>query len=130
MTFNYDSNALDVTLNRIRLELGDTDSDRVLLQDQEIERVISEQTNYAQQVVICCKLIAAKFARHPENLILEGYEETTKSIHDRYLAMAKEWSNRSGYPWSGSIEDSFKEATELDTTLVHGKFKIGMHDNG
>ncbi len=130
MTFSYDVNALDEPLYRIRLELGDTDSDRVLLQDAEIEQVISEQSVFEQRVVMCCKLIMAKFARHPEKLVLEGYEETTLEIYNRYKEMATEWAAKSGYPWAGSIESDFKSATELDTTLVSSKFKLGMHDNG
>jgi len=130
MSFSYDNDALDVALYRIRLEIGDTDSNRTLLQDEEILKVIEEQSDYAVQVSKCCRLIAALFARHPENLVLEGYEETTKSIHDRYIAMAKTWEQNTNYPWAGSIEDDFKEATELDTTLIAPRFKLGMHNNG
>ena len=42
MSFSYDETALDTELNRIRLEIGDTNSDRPLLDDEEIEQVISE----------------------------------------------------------------------------------------
>ena len=130
MTFSYDENALSISLNRIRLEIGDTDEDRILLKDEEVEQIISEQTSFSLQVVACCKLIAAQFARHPEHIVLEGFEETTKEIYNRYVAMAKEWSRKSGSPWAASIDVDLKESNELDTTTVQGRFKLGMHNNG
>jgi len=129
MSFSYDENSLDVTLNRIRLEIGDTDSNRILLKDEEILKVIDEQTIFGQQVAECCKLIAALFARHPQNIKLEGFEETTTQIYDRYIKMAKRWEQKTNYPWAGSIEASYKETNELDTTLISPRFKLGMHNN-
>jgi hypothetical protein len=131
MSFTYDVDALSSsTLYRIRLEIGDTDSDRVLLADEEITQIISEQSYYAQQVSACCRLIAAKFARHPQNLQLEGYEETTTEIYNRYMKMAKIWGAKVGYPWSGAIFSDDKQTVEENTDLVKPSFKRGMHTNG
>ena len=129
MSFTYDVEALDEALNRIRLEIGDTISTRILLQDEEIEQIISEQSVYNQRVANCCKLIAAKFARYPSMTKLEGFTETVKEVYDRYMEMAKKWGGNVSYPWCGGIEVDYKAANELDTSLVQPKFKIGMHNN-
>ena len=44
--------------------------------------------------------------------------------------MAKRYENLSGGTiWAGSIEDSFKETTELDTSLVKPIFKRDQFKN-
>ena len=129
MTFSYDAAGLTVALNRIRLEIGDTDSDRPLLQDEEIEQILVEQSVFNLRVAACCHLICSIFAGKAERYRIEGFSETKAQIYNRYKEMAERYAARGGgAPWMGSIEDSFKDATEEDTSLVKPLFKRGMHD--
>lgn len=130
MSFSYDETALDVELNRIRLEIGDTDSDRPLLDDKEIEQVISEYDSFNQKVGKCLRLICSLFASEPKSIRIEGFSENYADAYDHFKDLAARYERLGGGgPWAGSIDAAFKEATELDTSLVSPSFKRGMHDN-
>lgn len=130
MTWSYDEISLDQPLNRIRLEIGDTDTDRQLLKDEEITEVISEESAFNLRVAKCCRLICAIFAGKPERFRIEEFAESQKEIYNRYEAMAKKYEALGGgAPWAGAIEVAYKEVTKLDTSLVKPSFKRGMHDN-
>lgn len=64
MTFTYDSSDLSTALAQVRVRIGDTDSDRTLLSDQEIQAML---TVHAQAILptacTCIRLILAKIAR-------------------------------------------------------------------
>lgn len=130
MAFSYDSSALSITLNRVRLEIGDTDSDRVLLDDDEITQILSEESIFGLQVSKCCLLIASLFANKPERFRIEDFSESQKEIYERYIAMSEKYAALAGgSPWIGSIEKDFKAATEEDTSLVMPMFKRDQFKN-
>jgi hypothetical protein len=130
MAWTYDETALDTPLNRMRLAIGDTLSNRPLLKDEEITKILSEETEFYVQAAACCHLICALFAGKPERFRLEEYTESLRTIYDRYEKMATKFAGRSGgSPWAASIDVAEKDATVLDTTLVTPLFKRGIHDN-
>ena len=128
MTFSYDATALDEARNRIRLEIGDTNPDRVLLQDEEIDQIISEQSEFYLRVARCCRLICAHFAAEPSRYRAENFTDDLRDVFERYQKMAQLYEEKAAAPWAGSYLDSFKDATEADTSLVTPLFKRGMHD--
>jgi len=131
MTFTYDVALLSEDLNRIRLEIGDTDSNRPLLEDQEIEQIISETTTFNMQVAKCCRLICSIFASEPTSVRIEGFSESFKDAYAHFETLALYYEHLGGgggVPWMGSHDVAFKEATELDTSLVSPSFKRGLHD--
>ena len=129
MTFSYNVANLSADLNRIRLEIGDTDEDRPLLQDEEIEQIMVDESAFNMRVAGCCRLICSIFAGKAEKYSIEDFSETRVEIYYRYKAMAERYTARGGgAPWMGSIEESFKTTTEDDTSLVSPLFKRGMHD--
>ena len=130
MSFTYDVDQLSSSaMMRLRLELGDTDSDRALLQDEEIRQIIDEESNFHLRVIACCRLILAKIAKNPESYQVEGYSESNRNMVNHYKDLIHMHSARGGgTPWVGSIETSFKDDTADDTTLVKPLFKRGMHD--
>jgi len=130
MAFTYDETKLDETLNRLRLEIGDTDSNRPLLDDEEIEQVMSELDSFNQRAGKCLRLICSLFASEPKSVRLEGFSENYADAYKQFYDLAARYERLGGGgPWAGSIDDAFKEATELDTSLVSPSFKRGMHDN-
>lgn len=130
MTFSYDETALGVELNRIRLELGDTDADDVLLLDEEIAQVQSEQDTFYKRVATCCRLICSKIARRV-NYKLSLLSEEASILYERYSKMEKEYSAKASFnhPWIGSIKTDLKDVNESDTSLVKPRFKRGQMDN-
>ena len=129
MTFTYDPSGLSVALYRIRLEIGDVDSSRILLQDEEIEQVISEKSTFNKRVAMCCRLICALFSGEPERYKIGNFQESQEQIYVRYLAMAERYEARGGgSPWAGSISQDYKDSVTEDTDLVDARIKRGMHD--
>lgn len=130
MAFTYDSSALDDSINRIRLEIGDIDEDRPLLQDEEIGQIVDEWSTFNQRVAACCRLICSIFAGEPDRYRIENFTETLEKVFDRYEKMAQRYeAMASSGPWAGSIDVDYKAAIEEDTTLVHTSFSRGMHNN-
>ena len=130
MTWTYNEHALDEALNRIRLEIGDVDTNRQLLKDEEIELIISEESGFNLRVAKCCRLICSLFAGKPERFRIEEFTESRKEIYNRYEKMATRYEARGGgSPWAGSIDVGIKEATEADTSLVKPMFKRDQFKN-
>jgi hypothetical protein len=130
MTFTYDPEQLDNALYRVRLELGDTNSNRQLLLDEEIQQIISEESKFRSRVARCCRLICAKFAGDPAKLKVGEYSHDQRNIIDVYEAMAKKFeSMASTGPWIASIEASTKETNEEDDSLIKPIFKRDIHSN-
>jgi len=130
MAFTYDRNQLSVALNRIRLEIGDTDSKRPLLLDEEIGQILSEQSSFNLQVAMCCRLICSIFAGKPDRYRIENFTETLEEVFNRYKKMARRYAGMGGgTPWAGSISDSWKTTVKADTDLVKPSFTRGLHNN-
>jgi len=130
MTFTYDESALSAELNKIRLYIGDTDSNDPLLHDEEIALVQSDFTSFNKRCAECCKLICAQIIRRVDGR-LGNLTEKSSVLYDRYEKLATEFDRRSSssYPWAGGIVQSDKDDIEDDNALVDPKFKKGIMDN-
>ena len=130
MSFSYDLTDFDTELNRLRLEIGDINSDEYFLDDEEIEVIQSEKTSFYRRAAACCDLVCAKVARRVKTKI-GHFSEDANEIYDRYKALSKKFLSFASvdYPWAASISVSEKETYEDDTSLVKPKIKLGIHDN-
>lgn len=63
MTFTYDG-TLDTDLEKVRLEIGDTDSAAALFTDEEIQVKLSSEGSVLRAAAALCEILAARFARH------------------------------------------------------------------
>lgn len=64
MTFTYDIDALDTPLAQVRLEVGDTDTEDQLFQDEEIAvKLAARADNVLLTAADLCDILAARFAR-------------------------------------------------------------------
>lgn len=130
MSFSYDLSDLATELNRLRLEIGDVDSNDYFLDDEEIEIVQSEKTSFYRRAAACCDLICAKIARNVKTKIGHFSEDANEMfIHYKELAAKFKTCASTSYPWSSAISVSEKETYEDDTSLVKPKIKLGIHDN-
>lgn len=129
MAFSYDLNDLTLELNRLRLEIGDTDSNDYFLDDEEIAVVQAEKSSFYRRAAACCELICAKVARNVKTKI-GHFSENADEIYDHYQKLAAKFQSYASvsYPWSSAISISEKESFEDDTALVKPKIKLGIHD--
>jgi len=69
MAFTYSGDPSNNLLDRIRLEIGDTDSSDPLLQDEEIQYVINEEKGFFNIAARCCEIISRNFAREADKTL-------------------------------------------------------------
>lgn len=130
MSFSYDLSDLSTEFNKLRLEIGDVDSNDYFLDDEEIMYVQSEKTSFYRRAAACCELICIKIARNVKTKI-GHFSEDSDEIYVRYKELATKFHAYASinYPWSSSITVSEKKGYENDTSLVQPKIKLGIHDN-
>ncbi len=130
MSFSYDPTGLSTELNRIRLEIGDTDENDYYLLDEEVAQIQSEKSTFFLRVAKCCELICSKIARDVK-VKMGRFSEDSGDVYQRYKDMAVVFNRlaSTSYPWSGAISVSEKESIEDNAALVKPKIKLGMHDN-
>lgn len=129
MSFSYDPTALSVELNQLRLEIGDTDSNDPLLQDEEIAYIQSQESSFYMRASVCCKIIASHFAREVD-FKLGNFSEAAQTAYLRYIDLEKKFTSLASgsYPWAGGVVSSEKDDLVANTSLVPPKFKKGIHD--
>ena len=128
MTWSYDETDLDKTtasgrLNVVRLLLGDTDTTDQLIQDEEINFYLSENSDDVYGAAVdAAESLAAKFARDVNRQVGDlAIEAETKMVHFVALAERLRKQARKSSPRGGIFIGNDK-----DQRL----FNVGMHDNG
>lgn len=134
MTWSYASGSPgSVDLDWVRLRIGDTDTSDQLLQDEEIEALVTSEGNRHMAAVVACETIAAKFARHADKTVGKLSISMSQAA-ERYLSLADRlrsdvtMDSGSGGPYAGGISRSDKEADETDTDRVSPAFSVGQFD--
>lgn len=84
MTFSYNT-ALTASKDKVRLMIGDTNEDSVLLQDEEIDYFLTQNSSPTRAAVLCCRAISAKFARQADT--------TVESVSVNYSQKAQAYEN-------------------------------------
>lgn len=133
MSWSYGSDPLNNDVDAVRFLIGDTDSSDPLIQDEEIQYLLS---SYSTQfsAYYATRSIAAKFARlcREETGDIEVY---ANQKFDQYSKLAKAMSAdlQAGRPidftiYSGGIRHSVMETYEKDTDRNAPPFKEGQMD--
>lgn len=125
--------AITTELDQIRLEIGDNDPTAQLLQDDEIEYVISVEANIWGAYARCCEIIARQFLRKADVRIGRGGTTLTYSTQAKqYQDMATAFRKRAiamHAPWTGGTSKSDKDSLQQDTDAVQPLFTKTMMDN-
>jgi hypothetical protein len=141
-TYTGDPTASDVAA--VRFEIQDTNQTAPLLQDEEIEFAIMDETGTAAQTpqVItggplyssaarCCEVLARNFSMQADR-ILGALTETYSKMAINYANQAKELrAKASGYgaPYVGGQSESEKEGFRQNQDLPRPKFRRSQFDN-
>lgn len=137
MTFTYalaDLSSADATTkNRalIRMRLGDTDSESVLLEDEEIEAVLGAVTSVPLATLQCCRVLLGAIARDVDaNGAGISTNRSQRTQHYRDLLAELEAEVRTAVqPYLGGVSISRDRAIEADTDFKRPAFTRGMHDD-
>lgn len=128
--WTYSGNPASSPKDQVRFLVGDTDETDQLLQDEEIEWLISDRGSALAAAVAAAEAIAAKFARQVDKAVGDLRLSLSQKAQG-YAARAAELRLRlatGAAPYAGGISASDKEAQELDTDRVPPAFRVGMHD--
>lgn len=130
MGWSYDSGNLAAPLNKVRLLIGDTDSDDPQLQDEEIQTFIDDTTTSQAAAQLALNALAARSAGLVDKWVgdLKILESQKRRGYEAQAETIVATSRALGTPSAGGIRVSEKEAQEADTDLVEPSFKRGLFD--
>lgn len=140
MTWTYNAAALSTSDRaKVRLMIGDTDSSRQQLQDEEIDYVLTQETSPTLAAAACCDLLAAKYAYlvNTENSELR-VSAAARFKHYQDLADRLREGGAGTIPLDGSLtladmyvggaSRSDKQALAENSDIVQPSFSIGQDD--
>lgn len=142
MTWTYNAASLPLSdLYKVRFLIGDTDSARPQLQDEEIDWVLTEQAVVTYAAASCAEMLASKYAFlvNTENSELRV---SAAARHKHYLELAERLRRSAGdlpggdgsgvllaTAYAGGVDRAAKETLDGDTSLVRPAFGIGQDDD-
>tara|TARA_R100000808_G_scaffold14529_1_gene34235 strand:- start:7528 stop:7959 length:432 start_codon:yes stop_codon:yes gene_type:complete len=130
MSFAY-STSLTTTKDKVRFRIGDTDSNRPLLSDEEINAVIASKPSVLPASIECVEAILAKIARDVDRNAA-GITSSRSQAYNHYLELrnklAREMLTESEM-FVGGLSKAAKQSFEDDSDFVQPSFKIGQFDN-
>ena len=135
MSWSYSGDPSTSDKDAVRYLIGDTDEDNPLVNDEEIEYILSIEGNVIRAGAMVAESIAGKFSRRADRTIGD-YSEKFSQIHQQYLSLAEKLRRQAKFkssfkaiPFAGGISKSDKKTTEGDTDREKPAFKKGMMDN-
>lgn len=131
--WTYSGNPGYSAKDQVRFLIGDTDKKNPLLEDGEIEWVLSQYQNTPINAAIrCCETVISKFSRLADETVgrvsisysqkAKGYFATLNMLRSR-LAM------EDAAPFAGGISKSQKLTNDMNTDRVVPDFKKHMFEN-
>lgn len=106
MTFTYDGTP-STDLEKIRLEIGDTDSTAALFSDEEIQVKLDSEGSVLRAAAALCEILAARFSRY--------YDFETDGQSFKRSQMAEMYARR-----AASLRARAYSVTTVETTRVDG----------
>jgi hypothetical protein len=129
MAWTYNVSLINATpLYQVRLLCGDTDITDQLLQDEEINYLLSVFSTY-EAAAQACDAIAAKFSRQADQTtgdISTSYSQRAKMYSERAIQLRNQSQNHTAAPYAGGISVSDKMINEQDTDVVQPSFTRGL----
>ena len=131
MTWSYLSTAPGTSdRSWIRLRTGDNTSGDELLQDEEIDALLTQEGNKFMAGAMAAETIGAQFARRADKTIgrLRTAISQASLAHFRLAGRLRMEGGMRVSPVAGGISVSDKETVEQDTDRVVPSFSIGFTD--
>ena len=133
MTWTYSGNPATSDRDKVRFLVFDTDTNEQLINNEEIDWLLSEQSNIYLAAANAAEAIAAKFAKDiTRNAV--GLSATVGNRARFYLDLADKLrdqvgtTNQRGDVFAGGLTISGKDALDNDSDAVQPAFKIGQFD--
>jgi hypothetical protein len=132
MAWTYNPTQLGTsTLYQVRFYVGDTDSTRQLVQDEEILFVLTEEPSPKSAAAVVCDSLAGKFSQYTDASV-DGVSQSGSQLAEAFRQRAKDLRDSISstvLPVFGGIYHSQKDALDQDPSMVQPSFRIGADDN-
>ena len=132
MSFSY-SASLGTTRDVVRAKIGDTDSDRALLTNEAIDKLLTDNNQSIPRTCIdAVRIILATFTRNIDRS-MSGLSSSVAHVTTHYRALledlTKEAATNTGlYP--GAIKVATHDSLTDDDNYRPPDFTVGQFDNG
>jgi hypothetical protein len=132
VTWSYDPNQLAASeLYQIRFELQDTDPSEMLIQDEEIRWIITQESTLTLAAARGAEIIARLFARQADSVtnptVKLEFKSRVKAYHDLATTLRKR-ASAARAPVLVSTSQSAKDAAMQNTDRTGPYFRRGMMD--
>lgn len=135
ITWSYSGNPADSELDSVRFLVGDTDEKDQLINDEEIEFLLSLETNLYKASAKVAESIAGKFSRFADQSIGD-YSISYSDLSDKYFALAESLRStakrdiaiKSALAYAGGISKADKLNQKLDSDRVRPAFARNLMD--
>lgn len=133
MTWTYSDTDLSTDLAKVRLKIGDVDTNDQLLTDEEIAYVLANYTGLDLAAVECLKIIlAAPEAARAVDRSGTGFSATRSQRFQHLrdlLAELQAKASTSASPSLMGTSQSEQDSLDADTDYIQPSFIRGLHDN-
>jgi hypothetical protein len=131
MTWTYTGDPSSNDRDQVRFLIGDTETARALLTDEEIAFAITEAGNLYSAAALCCDALASKFSKEVDSTT-GPISRSGSQLAEAYRKRASELRSGSGsyvVPFFGGLTKSGKEALSDDSDAIQPNFSIGQDDH-
>jgi hypothetical protein len=133
MVWLYSGNPAYSAKDQVRFLIGDTDSTDQLLQDGEIEWVLSQYNDSPMNAAIrCCESIIGKFSRLANESVGQvkvNFKEKAEGYVRMLTILKSRLATEDAAPYAGGISISDKQANAQNTDRVKPDFRKHMMEN-
>jgi hypothetical protein len=129
VSYSGDPSASD--LDFVRFSIRDTSTSDELLEDNEINGLLTEHGSKYQAAAAAAEAVALGFAREADDITMGKLRIDRSKRADMYFTLAKRLkldARRRVAPWAGGISKTDKETRRDDSDRVKPSFAIGMHE--
>ncbi|MBU2701176.1 hypothetical protein Ga0466249_002290 [Sporomusaceae bacterium BoRhaA] len=131
MPWTYSGDPSTSLKDAVRFSIGDTDSSDPLLQDEEINYLLTKKSSVNGAAYAACQNIIAKYARLVDQTVGDVQTKYGQLI-DHYNALSDSLYFDAGIaaiPYAGGTTVSDRRSLQSDTSLVQPAFRKGIMDN-
>lgn len=131
MSWTYSGDPSLSPKDAVRFAIGDTIISEPLLQDEEINYIISTNSSIADSAYYACIGIVAKLSRLADKSVGKVKIRYSQKV-TQYQKLADKLYVNAGIvviPYAGGISVADKQVMQSDTSIVQPSFRIGGFDN-
>lgn len=128
MSWTYDP-SMATEVDKVRFLIQDTVITRPLLQNEEIQFMLTQYPDYRMAAANCADVISAQYATKADGKTIGNLELSYRNIFLKYADLAKRLRMQASkfvLPYAGGISTADKQTQEQDPDRVKPSFKRGQ----